>query len=174
MYVTFPSSESKIFTLSQGHLAATALSQAGSGCDTVKGGAWGQRELVWASKINDAAGRHCWEWWAQGGGHWTGALRAGWGWAGSRACGSGMEGQGGNGRTEPVPGARERKFRVWTGVSSIPTSHQFPCSPSTFSTRGYGHNNLTALLAFRDLLEILLLFFMSALGPVKPSWKLLC
>lgn len=65
-YVTFPSSESKIFTLSQGHLAVTALSQAGSGWNTVNGGAWEWRELLWGSKINGAAGGCCWEWGAPG------------------------------------------------------------------------------------------------------------
>lgn len=103
MYVTFPSSESKIFTLSQGHLAATALSQAGSGCDTVNGGHEGGGNCCGPPKqtlqLAGAAGS---------GGRWESAPRARWGWAGSRACNSAS--QGGNGRTELVPGARERKF----------------------------------------------------------------
>lgn len=77
MYVTFPSSQSKIFTLSQGHPAATWLSQAGSGCDSVNQGAQGCRGLAAVSKISSVAGRRALlRGGHRGGGWWTGALAA--------------------------------------------------------------------------------------------------
>lgn len=58
-----------------------------------------------------------------------GPLRAGWGWAGSRACGSGTAGQDGNGRTELVPGARERKFMESGQMCPASPPATLPSSP---------------------------------------------
>lgn len=56
MYVTFPSTESKIFTLIRGHAEAILLSQIGSRCDIVNQEERGQIGLTVASKINDGIG----------------------------------------------------------------------------------------------------------------------
>lgn len=184
MYVTFPSSESKIFTLSQGHLAATPLSQAGSRCDTVNQGARGRMGLAQASKINDAAG-----WWLLLGVVGTGEVGARrvllW-WDEDRLAAEWAAAQPGQELGESglrwwwqswagAGGKGTQICRAQPDVSGIPTSHpshQCPHSPSTVGTWGYGHTNLTSLPAFKVLLEILL-FCRIVLGTVKPSWKLL-
>lgn len=183
MYVTFPSSESKIFTLRQGHLAATPLSQAGSGCDAVNRGARGRRGLARASKINDAAG-----WQPLPGVVGTGDAGAGrvlsWrdedrlagepvaAWLGRELWESGPGWRWWSGAS--AGGEGRQVCRARTDTSSVPTSHpshQSRRCPSTAGTWGYGHTNHTSLPAFKELLEILLLFCRSILGTVKPSWK---
>lgn len=171
MYVTFPSSESKIFTLSQGHLAATALSQAGSGCDTVNRGAWGRGNCSEPPEQTAGPGALL-ERRAPGGGHCQGGMGR---WQQGLQLRDSEPGRQWL-NTAGTRGQGKKIHRIWTDVSSIPTgytSHTSLCAPSTFRTWGCGRTNLAAFSAFKELLETLLLFFTSTLGPVKPSCKLL-